>query len=100
MLLSEGLRDPQGECPNSNLKWSLQSQHQLASPKTSQPVAANSTLQPDGHSSVSRELLKQNLHDRLLDESIQHRRNTQPAQSAVRLRYLYPLHRLWSVCSA
>jgi hypothetical protein len=44
MLLFEGLRDPQGECPNSNLKWSLQSQHQLASSKTSQPVAAKSLL--------------------------------------------------------
>src|SRR5579863_4360084 len=39
----------------------------------------------------------QNLHDRLLDESIQHRRDAQLAHSAVRLRYLYPLHRLWSV---
>jgi len=45
-------------------------------------------------------LLLQNLRDRLLEESIQHRRNAQLAHSAVRFRYLYPLHRLWSVCPA
>jgi len=42
--------------------------------------------------------LLQDLHDRLLYESIQHRWNAQLAHSPVRLRYLYPLHRLWSVC--
>jgi len=44
--------------------------------------------------------LLQNLHDRLLEESIQHRWNAQLAHSAVRFRYFYPLHRLWSVCPA
>ncbi len=40
------------------------------------------------------------LHYRLLDESIQHRRNAQLAHSTVRLRDFHPLHRLWSVGSA
>src|SRR5260370_10048310 len=38
--------------------------------------------------------LLQNLHHRLLDKSIQHRRNAQPSHSSVRLRNFHPLHRL------
>src|SRR6266849_1408356 len=39
----------------------------------------------------------QNLHHRLLDPSIQHRRDTQLSHPAVRLRDFYPSHRLWLV---
>jgi site-specific DNA recombinase len=41
----------------------------------------------------------QYLHHRLLDESIQHRRNAQLAHSAVRLRDFHPFHWLWWVGS-
>src|SRR5437588_3240422 len=39
----------------------------------------------------------QHLHYRLLDEAVQHRRDTKLSHPAVRLRYFYSLHRLWSV---
>src|ERR1039457_4342934 len=42
----------------------------------------------------------QRLHHRLLDESIQHRRNAQLAHPAVRLRDFHPFHRFWSIRSA
>src|SRR5260370_26061791 len=41
----------------------------------------------------------QNLHDCLLNESTQDSRNAQFSHPTVRLRYLYPLHRLWLVSS-
>src|SRR5229473_4009606 len=41
----------------------------------------------------------QYLHHRLLDESIQHRRNAQLAHPAVRLRDSHPFYRLWCVGS-
>src|ERR1700730_5981231 len=43
--------------------------------------------------------LLQYLHHRLLDESIQHRRNAQLAHPAVRLRDFHPFHRSWCVGS-
>src|SRR5499433_3697492 len=39
----------------------------------------------------------QNLHHRLLDESIQHGRNAELAHSPVRLWYFHPADRLWFV---
>src|SRR5579863_315080 len=39
----------------------------------------------------------QNLHHRLLDESIQHRRDAQLSHPAVRLRDFHPSHRLWLI---
>src|SRR5215813_5356004 len=41
----------------------------------------------------------QNLHQRLLDESIQHGRNAELSHSSIRLRYLHPTDRLWLVGS-
>jgi hypothetical protein len=42
----------------------------------------------------------QNLHHRLLDESIQHRRNTKLSHSPVRLRDFHPFHRLRLIAPA
>src|SRR6202022_4641340 len=39
----------------------------------------------------------QNLHHRLLDQSIQHRRDTKLSHPAVRFRDFHPSHRLWLV---
>src|SRR5258708_36808426 len=39
----------------------------------------------------------QNLHHRLLDQSIQHRRDAKLSHPAVRLRDFHPSHRLWFV---
>src|ERR1700740_993903 len=39
----------------------------------------------------------QNLHHRLLDKTIQHRRDTKLSHPAVRLRDFHPSHRLWLV---
>src|SRR3989442_14799972 len=41
--------------------------------------------------------LSQNLHHRLLNESIQHRRDAKLSHPAVRLRDFHPSHRLWLV---
>src|SRR6202007_1571513 len=39
----------------------------------------------------------QNLHHRLLNESVQHRRDAKLSHPAVRLRDFHPSHRLWLV---
>ena len=51
-----------------------------------EPVAVNGKLRVPS--------ALQDLHHRLLNHAVQHRRDAQLAHPAVRLGYLYPLHRL------